>query len=67
MNQTGNLAIICVTRDDVLFQAHKGEITVHVGHGSQRATLTAPRNDDEKINEIIRELNFGKFRLEGKH
>ena len=63
-SETGNLAIICATRDDVLFQAQNGEVTVHVGSGPESGTLTAAWNDNERISEIIRELNFGKYRSE---
>jgi len=67
MNQTGNLAIICAQRNDILFQIRGGEITVMVCNGSHKAALTAASNDEEKINEIIRELNFGKLRsMEGE-
>jgi hypothetical protein len=62
MKQLGNLAMVCADRDDVSFQILKGEVTVHAGDGPGREAFNAAWHDDEKINEIIRELNFGKYR-----
>jgi hypothetical protein len=62
MKQICNLANICARRNDgVLFQVCNGIITVHVGHGPDKERLSAEWNDDETINKIIYELNFGKF------
>jgi hypothetical protein len=62
MKQLGNLAMVCANRDDVSFTMLKGEVTVHVGDGPERAALTTAWHDDNKIDEIIRELNFGKYK-----
>jgi hypothetical protein len=61
MKQLGNLAIICACRWDTLLQVLDGTVTVHAGRGSERAVMTADWADDERISEIIRELNFGRF------
>ncbi len=61
MKQLGNLAIVCARRPEVLMQIYDGTVTVHVGSGSERAALHSACEDDEKINDIIRELNFGKY------
>lgn len=61
MKQLGNLAIVCAQRPEVLLQLHGGTASVHVGEGSERATLSAAWEDDEAIQKIIHELNFGKY------
>ena len=61
MKQIGNLASICARRNNVLFQTLDRWITVHVGQGPDKKILSAAWNDDKKINEIIMELNFGKY------
>jgi len=42
-----------------------GDVAVYVGSGPDRAVLTTKWHDDEKIREIIMELNFGKYKDEG--
>ena len=64
MRQIGNLSVICAKRRDTLFQALNGKVSVHIGYGPGRKTLSADWSDDKKINEIIMELNHGKFREE---
>lgn len=61
MKQIGNLASICARKHNVLFQALDGRITIHVGEGPDKEVLSAAWDDDEKISEIILELNFGKY------
>lgn len=61
MKQVGNLAVVCAKRPDLLLQISDGNVTVHIGHGSSRAVLTATWDDDIKINNIIHALNFGVF------
>lgn len=61
MKQLGNLAIVCAQRPEVLLQILNGTVTVHVGAGPERAVLHSACEDDEKINSIIRELNFGRY------
>ena len=46
MKQLGNLAVVCAQR---------------TGEGPERAVLTAKWDDDETIQSIIRELNFGRY------
>ncbi len=64
MKQLGNLAIICAQRCDVLLQVLDGMAAVHVGHRTDKAALSAKWDDDERIGQIIHELNFGEFKKE---
>ena len=61
MKQLGNLAVVCAQRPDVLMQIYGSEVSVHVREGPERAVLTAKWDDDETIQSIIRELNFGRY------
>jgi hypothetical protein len=65
MKQLGNLALICAKRKDVSLQIYDGAATVYTGCGPERASAAARCDDDERISEIIRELNFGKFAGKG--
>lgn len=62
MKQLGNLAIICAMRKDTLLQMLNGNVTIHLGVGSDRTVLSAEWDNDEKISAIIHELNFGKYK-----
>lgn len=64
MKQLGNLAIICAQRKDVLLQMLGGTVCIHLGIGPERSVLSAEWDDDTKINTIIHELNFGKYKEE---
>lgn len=61
MKQLGNLAVVCAQCPDVLMQIYGSEVSVHVGDGPERAVLSAKWDDDEMIQSIIRELNFGRY------
>jgi hypothetical protein len=61
MKQLGNLAVICAQRPDMLMQLHGGEVSVHLGAGPQRAAFYAAWDDDERIGNIIYELNYGRY------
>mgnify|MGYP000821846815 FL=1 len=52
---------ILVYAFDVLMQIYGSEVSVHTGEGPERAVLTAKWDDDETIQSIIRELNFGRY------
>ena len=59
MKQLGNLAMVCARHPEVLMQIYGGKVFVYTGSGPQREARYALWNDDEKINSIIHELNFG--------
>ena len=41
-------------------------IIVHVGEGPERTSLFAAWDDDEVIQRIIHELNFGRYAIKEK-
>lgn len=61
MKQLGNLAIVCAQRPNVLMQIYGGTVSVHVGEGPERATLSVSWDDDEMVQQLIHELNFGRY------
>lgn len=63
MKQLGNLSIVCAQRTDVLMQIYGGQVSVHVGEGPERTSLFAAWDDDEVIQRIIHELNFGRYAI----
>ena len=63
MKQIGNLSVVCAMRPDVSLQVHNHGVAVYVGQGPHRTVMTARWDDDEAINHIIRELNFGAYAL----
>ena len=58
MKQIGNLAIVCAQRPDVLMQIYGGTVSIHVGEGPERATLSTAWEDDDTIQDMIRELKL---------
>lgn len=65
MKQLGNLALVCAKRPSTLLQIQDGMVSVYVGAGPERNVLTARWDDDEEIEHMIRELNFGKYQVKG--
>ena len=59
MKQIGNLAIVCAQRPDVLMQIYGGTVSIHAGEGPERATLSTAWEDDDAIQDMIRELTLG--------
>lgn len=51
MKQLGNLAIVCARRKNTLMQINGGSVTVFIGKGPNRATLTAKWDNVTKIGE----------------
>ena len=66
MKQLGNLAIICAQRRSVMLQIQDGMVSVFVGSGPDRDVLSAHWDNDAEIEQIIHELNFGKYRADGE-
>ena len=60
MKQIGNLAAVVANKNECLLQIFNGEAIVHTGTGNERQTMYCSVFDDEKINEIIEHLNFGR-------
>ena len=42
-------------------QIYGGTVSIHVGEGPERATLSTAWEDDDTIQDMIRELNFGRL------
>lgn len=61
MKQLGNLAIVCAQRENTTLMMQRGQVRVVAYHRGGYVTLLAPWDDDKRISEIIRELNFGKY------
>lgn len=61
MKQLGNLAIVCAKRKNTLCQILDGKVGVFVGEGPNRTCIEADWDDDEAINAIVYELNYGKY------
>ena len=62
MKQLGNLALVCVQRRSILFMVESGEVRVTIRKAPGSPSFYLRWDDDKKIEEVIRELNFGKFR-----
>lgn len=60
MKQLGNLAIVCARKPGVFMQICNGYVTVHIGSGPSHQKFSAYWEDDPKIQDFIRWLNFGK-------
>ena len=61
MKQIGNLAVVCAARPEISLQLYDHMVSVCVGQGPQRAFMRARWDDDEAIQNMIRELNFGAY------
>lgn len=62
MKELGNLAIICAKRMDLLLEINRGAVAVHIGSNPKQEIIRADWKDDKTIANIIRELNFGKYK-----
>lgn len=59
MKQLGNLAIVCAKRKDVRVVIENGRVSVYVLNDKVPAVFNTGWDDEEAINKIIYELNFG--------
>lgn len=62
MKQLGNLALVCAKRPDTMLIIDSPTVILHV---NRSPVWIAQWEDDEEIERMIRELNFGKFKKEG--
>lgn len=60
MHQLGNLALICAKRNDVILTVHKWLIGVNI-RNKEETTYLILWDDEEKISNLIHELNFGAY------
>ena len=61
MKQLGNLAIVCAQRENTLLMVQRGQVKVVTYRHGGYITLHADWDDDKRIEEIIKDLNFGKY------
>lgn len=61
MMQLGNLAIVCAKRNDVMMFLDRGVVHVSAGHTRNVKVADAEWDDNEKILQIIHDLNFGEM------
>lgn len=61
MKQLGNLALVCAQRRSVEFWMQSGEVRITLRDFPGAPSYYLRWDDDKKIEEIIRELNFGRY------
>lgn len=66
MKQLGNLAIVCAQRDDIRLRIQHQRVNILIGTGYPKAALSVSWDDDAAITEIIREINFGKYKVNAR-
>lgn len=59
MKQLGNLAIVVANHPKAMMQIYDGDVSVHIGEGNERKTISCNVWDDTYISAIIAHLNFG--------
>lgn len=59
MKQLGNLAIVVANHPKAMMQVYDGDVSVHIGEGTERKTISCGVWDENQINDIIALLNFG--------
>ncbi len=62
MKQFGNLAIICARRQSVQLVVESGEVRVTLRKFPGQLSCHLRWDDDQGIQKLIYELNFGKYR-----
>ena len=66
MNQLGNLAIVCALRpDSVKLVIYNRRVILNIGDNYSRRQAFMAWDDNEKIEGLIRELNYGKLTVKG--
>lgn len=64
MMQLGNLAIVVANHPKAMMQIYDGDVSIHIGEGTERKTISCNVWDDTYISAIIAHLNF-EFELKG--
>ena len=59
MKKLGNLAIVVANHPKAMMQIYNGDVSIHVGEGTERKTISCIVWDDCYIDAIIAHLNFG--------
>lgn len=59
MKKLGNLAIVVANHPKAMMQIYNGDVSIHVGEGTERKTISCNVWDDCYIDAIIAHLNFG--------
>lgn len=62
MKQLGNLALVCAKRPDTRLVINSPSVMLYV---NRALVWFAQWDDNEAIKQMIRELNFGKFKKKG--
>lgn len=57
MKQLGHLAITVANHPKVLMQIYAEDVSVHIGEGTERKTLSCNVRDDNYISAIIKHIN----------
>lgn len=63
MKQLGNLAIVVANHPKAMMQVYDGDVSVHIGEGTERKTISCGVWDENQINDIIALLNFGSTQI----
>lgn len=63
MKQLGNLAIVVANLPKAMMQVYDGDVSVHIGEGTERKTISCGVWDENQINDIIALLNFGSTQI----
>lgn len=59
MMKLGNLAIVAANHKECMLQIYNNEVTVHIGQGAERKSISCGVSDNDYIEKIIALLNFG--------
>lgn len=63
MKQLGNLAIVVANHPKAMMQVYDGDVSVHIGEGTEGKTISCGVWDENQINDIIALLNFGSTQI----
>lgn len=66
MKRLGELTDICAVYPNALMQMYDGTVSVHIGEGPYRKSITANINNEMEINKLIYELKYGKYAVSRK-